>query len=163
MTHDADLVAAFWTHLRADRTVMLGLDTSAPSGLRPMTAQFDSKADQGPIWFFTGTDAALVTDLATEDLAIFTFVSKGHEVFATVHGHMTRITDRPTIDRLWNPSVAAWYKGGKDDPTLALLRFDPASAEIWRDGSGLLAGLKTLFGGDPQAGVKDNAAKVALS
>ena len=163
MAADAEITAAFWKHLRSDRTVMLGLEASAPTELRPMTAQLDGDQDQGPIWFFSATDASLVKAVKAEDLAIFTFVSKSHAVFATLHGHLTRSTDRATIDRLWNPRVVAWYKGGKDDPTLALLRFDPARAEIWRDGSSLMAGLKLLFGGDPQVDFKDNVAKVALN
>lgn len=163
MTDDAKMTAAFWSHLRSDRTVMLGLEDTAPTSLRPMTVQMDGDADHGPIWFFTSTDADLVTQARDEDLAIFTFVSKGHDIFATVHGHMTRVTDPAVIDRLWNPTVAAWYKDGKDDPTLALLRFDPVRAEIWRDGSSLLAGLKLIFGGDPQSDARDNVAKVALS
>ncbi len=163
MTTNAEITADFWRHLRADRTVMLGLESSAPTSLRPMTAQIDSEADEGPIWFFTSTDSAIVQDAQAEDLAIFTFVSKSHNVFATVHGHLMRSTDRATIDRLWNPWIAAWYKGGKEDPKLALMRFDPARAEIWRDGSSLLSGLKLLFGADPQAEFKDNVAKVALN
>ena len=163
MATDAEITSAFWKHLRADRTVMLGLEASAPTSMRPMTAQLDGDEDQGPIWFFTSTDAAILKGLQSEDLAIFTFVSKGHDVFATVHGHMTRSTDRATIDRLWNKWVAAWYEGGKDDPKLVLLRFDPANAEIWRDGSSLLSGLKLLLGGDPKADAKDSVAKVSLS
>jgi general stress protein 26 len=163
MTTDTEITATFWKQLRADRSVMLGLETSAPTSLRPMTAQMDSAADQGPIWFFTSTDSAIVQGLDTQDLAIFTFVSNGQEVYATVHGHMTRSTDRAVIDRLWNTWVAAWYDGGKDDPKLALLRFDPASAEIWRDGTSLLSGLKLLFGGDPKDDAKQSVAKVALS
>ncbi|WP_426036659.1 pyridoxamine 5'-phosphate oxidase family protein [Cypionkella sp. TWP1-2-1b2] len=163
MTTDAEITSAFWKHLRADRTVMLGLEASAPTSMRPMTAQLDGDEDQGPIWFFTSTDAAILKGLQSEDLAIFTFVSKGHDVFATVHGHMTRSADRATVDRLWNKWVAAWYEGGKDDPKLILLRFDPANAEIWRDGSSLLSGLKLLLGGDPKADAKDSVAKVSLS
>lgn len=163
MTSDAEITSAFWKHLRADRTVMLGLEASAPTSMRPMTAQLDGDEDQGPIWFFTSTDAAILKGLQSEDLAIFTFVSKGHDVFATVHGHMTRSADRATVDRLWNKWVAAWYEGGKDDPKLILLRFDPANAEIWRDGSSLLSGLKLLLGGDPKADAKDSVAKVSLS
>lgn len=163
MTIDADITADFWKRLRSDRTVMLGLEEAAPTALRPMTAQLDSDADAGPIWFFAATDAALAQQMATQDLALFSFVSKGHDLFATVHGHLTRCTDRATIDRLWNPWVAAWYDGGKDDPKLALLRFDPVRAEIWRDGSSLLAGLKLLLGADPKAEYKDNVAKVSLS
>lgn len=163
MTHDAEITTAFWTHLRSDRTVMLGLEGGAPTSLRPMTAQLEGDADHGPIWFFTSTDTALVREAQAEDLAIFTFVSKGHDVFATVHGHLTRIADRPTIDRLWTTAMAPWYEGGKDDPTLVLLRFDPSRAEIWRDGSSLLDGLKLMFGSDPHEDAQDNVAKVALS
>ena len=163
MTPDAEITATFWKHLRSDRVVMLGLEAGGPTTLRPMTAQLDTAADQGPIWFFTSTDTALVQGLNAQDLAVFSFVSKGYDVFATVHGHMTRTTDRATIDRLWNTWVAAWYDHGKDDPKLVLLRFDPASAEIWRDGSGLLSGLKLLLGGDPKTDARADVAKVALT
>jgi general stress protein 26 len=86
-------------------------------------------------------------------------VSKGHDIFATVHGHMTRVTGPAVIDRLWNPAVAVRYKDGKDDPTPALLRFDPFRAEIRRDGASLMAGLKLIFGGDPQAYARDSLAR----
>ena len=163
MTTDAEITADFWKHLRSDRVVLLGLEDSAPTALRPMNALLDGDDDSGPIWFFSSTDSALVKGLGAQDLALFAFSSKGHDVFATVHGHLTQSTDRADIDRLWNRWVAAWYKDGKDDPTLALLRFDPARAEIWRDGSSLLASLSVLFGADPQADYKDNVAKVSLT
>ena len=38
--------------------------------------------------------------------------------------------DRAAIDRLWNRFVAAWFEKGKDDPKLALLRFDPERAVL---------------------------------
>ena len=66
------------------------------------------------------------------------------------------------IDRLWNSHIAAWYEGGRTDPKLALLRFDAASAEIWLNGSSLVAGIKTLFGADPKEDYKENVAEVAL-
>ena len=150
MTTEVKITADFWKHLRTDRTVMRGLEDTVPTELRPMTAQLDSDDDRGPIWFFSSTESEIVQVLAGQDLALFCFVSKNHDVFATVHGHLTRSFDRTVIDRLWNTWVAAWYTDGKDDPKLALLRFDPAKAEIWRDGSSLLAGLSMLFGADPK-------------
>lgn len=67
------------------------------------------------------------------------------------------------VDRLWNPFVAAWYPAGKDDPTLLLLRFDPAQAEIWLNGSSLVAGLKMLLGRDPKQDYQDHVTKGPLS
>ena len=42
-------------------------------------------------------------------------------------------------------------------------RFDPKDAEIWLDGSSLLAGLKVLFGSDPKEDYAGNVAKVSLA
>lgn len=163
MTNDSEITAAFWASLRSDRTVMLGLGDATPASLRPMTAVPDSDKDEGPIWFFTSTDSAIVQTMALREEAVFTFASKGHDVFATVHGALTRSVDRDVIDRLWNPFIAAWYEGGKDDPKLALLRLDLSTAEIWRDESSLFAGLKMLLGVNPQEDYKDNVAKVSLA
>jgi general stress protein 26 len=79
-----------------------------------------------------------------------------------VHGSLQLDNDRRNIDRLWNRFVAAWFEGGKDDPKLALLRLDAERAEIWLDGSSLVAGIKMLLGVDPKESYKDQVAKVAL-
>jgi general stress protein 26 len=57
-----------------------------------------------------------VQKLELGDRAIATFASKGHDLFATLHGSVSLDNDRAVIDRLWNRFVAAWYEGGKDDP-----------------------------------------------
>ena len=155
-----ELEAKFWKCLKSDMTMMLGLD-GVEDGTRPMTAQVEG--DKGPLWFFTSTDNSIVQKLTEGNRAIATFTSKGHDLFATIHGDVRLENNRSTIDRLWNPFVAAWYKGGKDDPKLALLRLDPEKAEIWLDGSSLIAGIKMLFGADPKQDYKDNVAKVTLS
>jgi general stress protein 26 len=64
---------------------------------------------------------------------------------------------------LWNPFIAAWFEKGKDDPKLTLLRLDPDDAQIWENGSSLLAGIKLLFGSDPKRDYKDKVASVDLS
>ena len=66
------------------------------------------------------------------------------------------------IEKLWNPYVAAWYPGGKDDPNLALFRFNADEAKIWKDGSSLVAGVLALFGKDPGKSYEDNVAEVSL-
>ncbi|HEX2336196.1 MAG TPA: pyridoxamine 5'-phosphate oxidase family protein [Hyphomicrobiaceae bacterium] len=155
-----ELEAKFWKALKSDMTMMLGLDGVEDGHARPMTAQVE--ADRGPIWFFTARDNALVQNLANGDRAIATFTSKGHDLFATLHGSVRFDNDRAVIDRLWNRYIAAWYEGGKDDPKLALLRLDPERAEIWLDASSLVAGIKMLFGVDPKADYKDRVAELRL-
>ncbi|BBK34017.1 general stress protein 26 [Stella humosa] len=156
-----EIEGKFWKALGSDRTMMLGVDGVEDGHARPMTAQFEG--DRGPIWFFTSRDNGVVRALPKGDRAIATFTSKGHDLFATVHGSLAVDNDRAVIDRLWNKFIAAWFEGGKDDPNLVLLRFDAERAEIWLDASNLLAGIKMLFGVDPKKDYKDKVAEVSLT
>jgi general stress protein 26 len=140
-------------------TLMLGLVGVDDDHTRPMTAQVEG--GHGPIWFFTSRDHAIVANLGRSHRAIATFASKGHDLFAAVHGELRLDNDRATIDRLWNPFIAAWFEG-KNDPKLALLRLDPEHAEIWQDASSIVAGIKLLLGADPKKQYQDQVAKVAL-
>ena len=159
---DDELEARFWKALRKDMTVMLGLGTEIE--YRPMTAQFATDEDHGPAWFFTSTDTDLgrhVSQGGAQE-ASFHFVSKGHDIWATVSGTLQADMNRGMIDKLWNPYVAAWYEKGKDDPTLLLLRMDLSHAKIWKDGSSLVAYALTLLGRDPKQDYQDNTASVSL-
>jgi general stress protein 26 len=160
MADEQELQEKFWKALKSDMTVMLGLSGVDGGHMRPMTAQLEG--DKGPIWFFTSTESELVSQLSGSHRAIATFSSKGHDVFAAIHGDLAIDNDRPVIDRLWNKFVAAWYEGGRDDPKLVLLRFNAERAEIWKDGSSLWAGFKMLLGSDPKEDFKDNVAEVNL-
>ena len=71
-------------------------------------------------------------------------------------------SSRAAIDRLWSPHVAAWYKGGKEDPALALLRLDAEKAEVWLGGSSFLDAIRMLIGDDPKQVLKENVAVVNI-
>ncbi|HYJ97312.1 MAG TPA: pyridoxamine 5'-phosphate oxidase family protein [Burkholderiaceae bacterium] len=154
------LQARFWKALKSDRTVLLGLVGADESHTRPMTAVLEHD-DHGPIWFFSSKDTALVRHLTADGRAVCAFVAKDHALFATIHGRLSPSIDPSVIDRLWNPFIAAWYEG-KDDPKLALLRFDPTDGEIWLNDSSFLAGVKMLLGVDPKKGYQDKVAKVRM-
>jgi general stress protein 26 len=160
MTTPQDLEARFWKALKTDMTMMIGLDGVEDGHARPMTAQLEGA--RGPIWFFTAKDNGIVQKLDRNDRAIATFASKGHDLFATLHGRLSVDNKREIVDRLWNRWIAAWYEGGKDDPKLALLRFDAERAEIWLDASSVMAGIKMMLGADPKQSYKDKVAEVRL-
>jgi general stress protein 26 len=87
-----------------------------------------------------------VQNLRAESRAIGTFASRDHDLFASVHGRLSLDNDPEVIDDLWNGFVGAWYEGGRDDPEVALLRFDADRAEIWENEGGLFAGVSYAFG-----------------
>lgn len=160
MSDPRELADSFWSKLKSDRTMMLGLDGVEDGHARPMTAQFE--ADGGPIWFFCSSDNDLLPLLDANDRAIATFTAKDHALFATVHGSLHLDMNPATIDRLWNRFVAAWFEGGRDDPKLRLLRLDPEKAEIWKNENSLLAGVKMALGIDPKEDYRDKVATVDL-
>jgi general stress protein 26 len=157
-----ELEAKFWKALKSDMTMMLGLKDSEDGHTRPMTAQFEN--ENAPIWFFTARSTVLAEELSSGPKdGIGNYVSKGHDIFASIHGKLQIDNNRAVIDRLWNSFVAAWYEQGKEDPELVLLRFDADRAEIWQDGSSLIAGVKTLLGFDPKKDYADHTATVSLA
>ncbi|MDZ4762361.1 MAG: pyridoxamine 5'-phosphate oxidase family protein [Alphaproteobacteria bacterium] len=164
MANDIEMEAKFWKALKSDMTVMLGLDGVDESHGRPMTAQLDDtkESGRGPIWFFTANDTELVKGMGASHRAVLNFASKGHDLFAAVHGTLRPDNDRATIDRLWNKFVAAWYEGGKDDPKLQLIRLDAERAQIWLNANSLFAGVKMLLGSDPKKDYEDKVANVRL-
>ena len=162
---------SFWDELGDSPYVMLGLQGVDDAMTRPMTAQVDrrdgsAEEDGGRIYFFASRSEALVKGLGQSRRAVATFASKGHKLFASIHGTLEVTSDRGVIDRLWNPVIASWYKDGKDDPDLALIRFDATSADIWEATPGATlkaAALKLLLNKDPGCEHEDeHRAEVAL-
>jgi general stress protein 26 len=160
MTTDREIEAKFWKALKSDATILLGLVGVDGGRSQPMTAQLDG--EQGPIWFFAARSSDLVRAMGPRHEAVAHFAAKGHQVFASLHGELVLDNDRATIDRLWNRFVAAWFEGGKDDPELALLRFEPDDAQAWLNEKSLLAGIKLLLGRDPKREYADKVADLDL-
>ncbi|WP_299647795.1 pyridoxamine 5'-phosphate oxidase family protein [uncultured Jannaschia sp.] len=160
MSTPEEIETKFWKALRSDMTVFIGCEGALP---RPMVAIPDGDADHGPLWFFTSHESDLGKVVGTmPQPATMTFVDKGHDIWASASGTLTMDNDRAVIDRLWNPHVAAWYEEGKDDPKLRLIRYDVTDAELWEDGSSVVAGIKALMGSDPKKDFQDKTAHVRL-
>lgn len=148
----------FWQSIEDDRTVLLGC-TGVHA--RPMTALVEDR--RGPIWFFTARENDLAEATRSRPVeAVLMFAAKDHDLFATVGGRLAQDNDPAVIERLWNPFVAAWFRGGKQDPKLRLLRFEVGVAEIWLNENSLFAGLKMLLGADPKKEYRDKVATVNL-
>ena len=168
---EIELKKLFWEELSDSPFVMLGLQDVEDSRTRPMTAQIDvpdggDKENGGPLYFFASRTEHLVTAMGQSHRAVATYAAKGHKLFAHIHGTLNLSNDRAVIDRLWNPIIASWYKDGKDDPDLALIRFDADEANIWKEETGATlkaAAMKALFDVDPgKDHEKDNRADVKL-
>lgn len=154
MTDTSDIKQTLWDKLSASPFIMVGL-TGGGEHSEPLTAQLD-KDQVDTLFFFIGKD----NRLARGGDAMAQFVSKGHDFFACLSGTAQVDNDFAMIDKLWNRQVESWFPGGKDDPNLALLRFDISSAELWEADVSLSGKLKMLFGGAIKPGEAGSHAKV---
>ncbi len=154
VTDTAKIKQDLWDKMADSPYVMVGL-TGSGEHSEPLTAQLD-KDLVDTLFFFIGKD----NRLAKGGDAMAQFVSKGHDFFACMSGRAQIDNDFAMIEKLWNKQVEAWFPGGKNDPNLALLRFDIDSAELWEADVSLTGRLKMLFGGDIKPSEAGSHAKV---
>ena len=164
MADDRQIEEKFWKALEDSPFLMLGVEGTRDGATQPMTANFEVQdRDAGVVWIFTARDHDLTRAMGQSTRALASYSGKGHELFASLRGTLEIVNDRATIDRLWSPVVAEWYEG-KDDPKLALIRFDIENAKIWlSDVEGFLKpAFNKLLGRKPEAGMKEKVAEVSL-
>ncbi len=159
MTSEATITDRFWEELHAQPVVMLGIVGDRDGHTQPMTVHFEGRL--GPLWFFAGKDDDLYKSVATGTRAIISYSAPGHDLYASVHGDIMIEDDRRVVDRFWSAGVALWYKDGKDDPNLAVLRVQPEQAKIWLADAKIGTMVKALFKG-VKAAAEDQVAEVTL-
>jgi general stress protein 26 len=99
---------------------------------RPLAMQ-DREFD-GTLWFFTQDPSPKTQQVAANDqVNVALQVDDG---WVSVAGTASVSKDPAMIDQLWNKEAEAWFEGGKDDPSVALLRVKADSAEYWSVTSG---------------------------
>jgi len=81
------------------------------------------------LWFFTQDPSPKTSDIEHHpEVNVAVSDEKGH---LSLSGKASIDRDPALIDKFWNPWAEAWFDGGRDDPTVALLRVDVDTVEIW--------------------------------
>ncbi|WP_426231354.1 pyridoxamine 5'-phosphate oxidase family protein [Pararhizobium sp. DWP3-4] len=123
-----DPLQQLWDVLDDVHAGMLGVEGSGQH-MQPM-APFVEK-ESNSIWFFTRTDSDLIQAARTGDRAHFCVISKDHDYHACLAGAIDEVKSRNHIDKYWSAPVAAWFEGGKDDPSLTMLQLKLDDVAIW--------------------------------
>jgi general stress protein 26 len=114
---DAD-IALFTTNL-----------SKIPLATRPMgTLDVD---DEGNLWFLSKNDSDKNLDISYDNQVQLFYSNKSSAEYLSIYGHAQILTDRTKIEEYWTPLAKAWFKEGKDDPTVTLLKVTPADAYYW--------------------------------
>lgn len=126
--------------LRAFDTVMV--TTTGEGGkmhARPMAvAEVD---DDGEVWFVTSKDSGKVGEIKSDARAVVTGQKSGR--YCSLSGRLDPMHDRERVHALWKESWKAWFAGGKDDPSIILMRLRPEIGEYWDERG--TQGIRYLF------------------
>ena len=149
---DASAIAKLNSMIKGIRIAMLTTQASDGSlRSRPMATQ-DELFD-GDLWFFTNDHTGKTEEIAREEHVALTYAEPKEDRYVSISGRACVVRDREQARRLWKPMLKAWFPGGLDDPSLALLRVNVDVAEYWDSGSSKMVSLfkmaKAALGGSP--------------
>jgi general stress protein 26 len=119
------------------------LKTDDGSTCRPMSAI--KVCDQGNIWFFSEKNSEKNKAIAADKNVQLFFSHPAKSSYLVVNGEAEIILDKTKIDELWTPAAKIWFKEGKDDPTISIIKVKPTNAYYWdTDGNRMINFLKMV-------------------
>ena len=114
--------------LGSERTAIVTTRAGHDLHSRPL-AVLQGDTFDGTLWFFTQDPSPKTADIGKHpEVNVSVGGSKGYLSFA---GTATVSRDQTKIDEYWNPWAEAWFEGGRDDPSVALLEVTVDSVEYW--------------------------------
>ena len=99
------------------------------STCRPMSAQ--EVDDEGNLWFFSGVDSDKNREIKQDKHVQLFFSNPSKSSYLVVNGEAEIVFDRDKIEEYWNPLVKTWFKEGKDDPNISLIKVVPHNSYYW--------------------------------
>lgn len=119
------------------------LKTDDGSTCRPMSAV--QVCNQGNIWFFSEKNSDKNMDIFIDKNVQLFFSHPDKGSYLVVNGEAEIIVDKAKIDELWGPLTKIWFKDGKDDPTISLIKVKTTTAYYWdTDGNRMINLLKMI-------------------
>lgn len=129
----------------------------APFSTRPMgLSEVD---DEGKLWFLSALDSNKNMEIQQDEKVQLIFSSPSGSHFLSVFGEADIYTDEKSIEKAWTPLAKAWFKDGKDDPHLSVIRVYPLDVYYWDTKDGRMISLikiaaASLTGTATNAGVE---------
>ena len=119
------------------------LKTDNGSTCRPMGAQ--KVCEQGNIWFFSEVNSDKNREIKQDKHVQLFFSHPSKSSYLVVNGEAEVIIDKNKKDELWTPFAKIWFKEGKDDPNISIIKVKPTTAYFWdTDGNKMINFFKMI-------------------
>ncbi len=97
---------------------------------RPMTTQ-NKRIEDDALWFFMSRSGDPVSELEGDTQVNVAYANPSSDTYVSVSGVAEIVEDSAKKQALWNKAAEAWFKGGVNDPDLALVRVRIEHADYW--------------------------------
>jgi general stress protein 26 len=87
--------------------------------------------DQGNIWFFSEKNSDKNLAIANDKNVQLFFSHPAKNIYLVVSGEATIVNDISKIEELWTSAAIIWFKEGKTDPNISLIKVKPTNAYYW--------------------------------
>ena len=105
------------------------LQTGDGSTCRPMSTQ--QVDDNGDVWFFSPKDSDKNKEIQKDSRVQLFYSHPGKSSYLVVNGTAVISEDKQKIASLWTPLAKTWFKEGKDDPNISLIKVTNINAYYW--------------------------------
>lgn len=105
------------------------LKTDDGATCRPMAAQ--EVDENGNIWFFSDIHSEKNAEIQQDKKVQLFFSHPGKSSYLVVNGEAEIIVNREKTEEIWSPLVKTWFKEGKDDPNLSIIKVATSTAYYW--------------------------------
>jgi len=129
-TADATDEQDLWKRLANRRYSMLTThDADGSLGARPVTAL--KVESDGRLWFFIPATGGIAADIEGDPRVHLCYMNEDDDLFVSLRGKGTVLRDPGKARELWSTMAGAWFPGGPEDPSLAILRVDVDRGDYW--------------------------------
>ena len=103
--------------------------SSLPLAGRPMATQ--EVDEQGNIWFMSDRNSDKNRHIEDDEQVQLFYSHTNNYEYLSIFGRAEIVNDRSKIEKLWTPMAKTWFKEGKDDPNISLIKVIPEDAYYW--------------------------------
>lgn len=128
-TDTPELREKLWSMMKDINIAMLTTEDGGELRARPMAAS--QKGFDGTLWFFTRASSHKAEEVGAESSVGITYADARAQNYVSLSGTATLVRDKASIAAHWSEWARTWFPKGQEDPDIALLKVDIASAEYW--------------------------------
>ena len=114
-----------------------------PVKSRPMSLQ---QCDmQGNLWFLSSENSNKNFEITDDNRVHLYFMNNGNAEYLSIYGKAYIYKDQKTIEEQWSPMAKPWFKEGKEDKKVTVIRVTPDETYYWDTKAGKFITMLSLF------------------